>query len=113
MRIGENVYINKINAAMNMNEFTKAETATKAVKIVKEFVGYDITNTVEDLLEEDVKKTRIDEAKKNDLLDKISFLKEQKSQLSQQDMANNFISEANKLITEEIEKFQKEFNSIL
>lgn len=113
MRIGENVYLNKINTSMNINEFTKAESATKAVQTIKEFVGYDITNTVEDLLEEDVKKARVNESKKNDLLDKISFLKEQKSQLSKQDLSNNYIAEANKLITEEIEKFQKEFNSIL
>jgi hypothetical protein len=113
MRIGENVYVNKINTSMNLNEFAKAETATKAVEIIKEFVGYDISNSVQDLLEEDVKTIKIVESKKNDLLDKISFLKEQKSMLSNQDMAIETIAEANKLITEEIEKFQKEFNSIL
>jgi hypothetical protein len=113
MRIGENVYVNKINTSMNLNEFAKAETATKAVEIIKEFVGYDISNSVQDLLEEDVKTIKIVESKKNDLLDKISFLKEQKSMLSNQDMTIETIAEANKLITEEIEKFQKEFNSIL
>lgn len=113
MRIGENVYLNKINTSMNINEFSKIENATKAVAIVKEFVGYDISNSVEDLLAEDVKTIRVVESKKNDLLDKISFLKEQKSLLSTHNMANESIAGANKLITEEIEKFQKEFNSIL
>lgn len=107
MRIGENVYINKINTSMNVNEFAKAENATKAVQIIKEFVGYDISNTIEDLLAEDVIATRALNVKKNDLLDKISFLKEQKSMLSQQDALNESIAGANKLITEEIEKFQK------
>jgi hypothetical protein len=113
MRIGENVYLNKINTSMKMNEFSKIESATKAVEIVKEFIGYDISSVVEDLLSEDVKKTRINESKKNVLLDKITFLKEQKSDLSKQDTTNEYINGANKLITEEIEKYQRELNSML
>jgi hypothetical protein len=113
MRIGENVYINKINKAMAMNEFFKAENATKAVQIVKEFINYDITPIVEDLLTEEVKSAKVLEGKKNELFDKINFLKEQKNELSKQDMKNEFIVEAHKLITEEIEKFQKELNVIL
>lgn len=113
MRIGENVYLNKINTSMKINEFSKIENATKAVEIVKEFVGYDISSSVEDLLSEDVKTSRIIESKKNELLDKITFLKEQKSDLSKQDTTNEYISGANKLITEEIEKYQRELNSIL
>jgi hypothetical protein len=113
MRIGENIYINKINKAMAMNEFFKAENATKAIEIVKEFINYDITLLVEDLLSEEIKNKRVVESMKNDLFDRINFLKEQKNELSKQDTKNEFISEANKLITEEIEKFQKELNTIL
>ena len=113
MRIGENIYINKINKAMAMNEFFKAENATKAIEIVKEFINYDITLLVEDLLSEEVKNKRVVESMKNDLFDRINFLKEQKNELSKQDTKNEFISEANKIITEEIEKFQKELNTIL
>ena len=113
MRIGENIYINKINKAMAMNEFFKAENATKAIEIVKEFINYDITLLVEDLLSEEVKNKRVVESMKNDLFDRINFLKEQKNELSKQDTKNEFISEANKLITEEIEKFQKELITIL
>jgi hypothetical protein len=113
MRIGENVYINKINKAMAMNEFFKADNATKAVEIVKEFINYDITPLMEDLLAEDVKNLRIVESKKNDLLDRINFLKEERNNLSKQDIKNEFINEAYSLLTEEIEKFQKEFNTLL
>jgi hypothetical protein len=113
MRIGENVYLNKINTSMKINEFSKIESATKAVEIVKEFVGYDISSSVEDLLSEDIKTIRIIESKKNELLDKITFLKEQKSDLSKQDTTNEYITGANKLITEEIEKYQRELNSML
>jgi hypothetical protein len=113
MRLGENIYINKINKAMAINEFFKAENATKAVQIVKEFINFDISSVVEDLLSEDVKSAKILESKKNELFDKINFLKEQKSELSKEDMKNQYISEANKLITEEIEKFEKELNTLL
>jgi hypothetical protein len=113
MRLNENIYINKINTAMKTNNFIKAESATKAVEIVKEFINYDITSSVQDLLEEDVKKTVIVESRKNEILDKINFLKEQKSVLAKEDVKNEYIVEANKLITEEIEKLQSDFNSIL
>ena len=113
MRLGENIYINKINKAMAINEFFKAENSTKAVQIVKEFINYDISPVLEDLLSEDVKSAKILESKKNELFDKINFLKEQKSELSKEDMKNQYISEANKLITEEIEKFEKELNTLL
>ena len=98
---------------MKTNNFIKAESATKAVEIVKEFINYDITSSVQDLLEEDVKKTVIVESRKNEILDKINFLKEQKSVLAKEDVKNEYIVEANKLITEEIEKLQSDFNSIL
>jgi len=113
MRLGENVYINKINKSMNVNEFFKAKDATDAVKLVKEFINYDISPIMQDLLQEDVKIKSVIESKKNELLDKITFLKESKSELSTQDLSNPYLQEANKLINEEIEKFQKEFNSIL
>ena len=98
---------------MKTNNFIKAENATKAVEIVKEFINYDISSSVQDLLEEDVKKTVIVESRKNEILDKINFLKEQKSVLAKEDVKNEYIVEANKLITEEIEKLQSDFNSIL
>jgi hypothetical protein len=68
---------------------------------------------MEDLLAEDVKNLRIVESKKNDLLDRINFLKEERNNLSKQDIKNEFINEAYSLLTEEIEKFQKEFNTLL
>jgi hypothetical protein len=113
MRIGESIYINKINKAMALNEFFKVENATKAVEIVKEFINYDITPLVEDLLSEEIKTQRVVESKKNDLLDRINFLKEERNNLGKLDNKNEYITEAHNLLTEEIEKFQKEFNTLL
>lgn len=113
MRIGESIYINKINTSMAMNEFFKAESATKAVEMIKEFINYDITSLVEDLLSEEVKTKRIVESKKNDLLDKINFLKEERNKLGKLDNKNEFITEAYTLLSEEMDKFQKEFNTLL
>jgi hypothetical protein len=113
MRIGESIYINKINKSMAINEFFKAQNATKAVEIVKEFINYDITPLVEDLLSEEVKTKRILESKKNDLLDRINFLKEERNKLGKLDNKNEFITEAYSLLTEEMDKFQKEFNTLL
>jgi hypothetical protein len=113
MRLNENIYINKINTSMRTNEFFKAENATKAVEIVKEFINYDISASVQDLLNEDVKKSIVVESRKNEILDKINFLKEQRNLLVKEDSKNQYITEANKIIVKEIEKLQSDYNSIL
>ena len=49
--LGENVYIQKVNKGMKENTLTKAESAEEAVAIVKEFMNYDITNSIKHLTE--------------------------------------------------------------
>ena len=49
--LGENVYIQKVNKGMKENEMIKAESAEEAVTIVKEFMNYDITNSIKHLTE--------------------------------------------------------------
>jgi hypothetical protein len=56
--INENVYIQKINPAMKVNEFILAESAEEAVNIVKDFMNYDISGSINHLLEtEEAEKT--------------------------------------------------------
>ena len=112
IRVNENIYINKINKSMKMNEMVKAESAEKAIQIVKEFINYDITNLVKDLLEVDAKNKLAIQEKRTQILDKIDFLNEKKAELSLQDLKNEFINEAYKIVNNEIEILQKELNSI-
>jgi hypothetical protein len=80
--IAENIYIQKINPAMGLNEFVKAESAENAVSIVKEFMNYDITKSLSKLLEtEEAQKSKI--AEENSKIErKIQFLQEKLEELN-------------------------------
>lgn len=81
IRINENVYINRINAAMNVNEMMEISNPKLAQELVNEFVNFDISPLIYDLLEKNEKdildvNTKIEEANSN-----LSFLEEKRSDI--------------------------------
>jgi hypothetical protein len=113
IRVSENVYVNRINPYMQINEFRKAENANQAIDLVKEYVNFDPSASLIDLLEGEAKKAAVVEAKKNDLYSKINFLKEQRNRIAETGIINESIKQADGLLISEIEKWQKELNTIL
>jgi hypothetical protein len=113
IRVNEDIYINRVNPYMNTNETVKATTADDAISLVKEYVNYDIKSTLVNLLESEAQEAIIKEALTASLFDKITFLKEQRSVLSNQDRSFEFIAAADNLLISEIEKLEKELNSIV
>jgi len=112
VRVAEDVYINRINPTMHVNEMVKAESSSHAIELVKEYVNYDISSTITDLLEGEAKEQALVEAKKNDLFDRINFLKDAREKLSRQDQTNEAIKKADSLLVSEIETFQTELNTL-
>jgi hypothetical protein len=114
IRVGENVYINRINPAMRMNEMLKAESATEAITLVKEHVNYDISSSLVDLLEGEQKIAAELSAKRDSMFDRIQFLKEQRSKLSIMKNTSNVqvLEEADRLLISEIEKWQTALNEL-
>lgn len=112
IRLNENLYINKINPKMMTNECVLVESATEAVDMVKEYINYDISKSVTDLLEGEEKEIALKEAKKEDLVDKINFLKGKREKLAEVNVKSEAITEADKVLVSEIERFQKELNFI-
>lgn len=113
IKLDENVYINRINPYMNTNETIKASTATDAIGLVKEYVNFDIKTSLINLLEAEAQKLAIMEAKKEAIFDKLTFLKEQRSILAEQDTSIQFIKEADDILSAEITKFEKELNELV
>jgi len=112
IRLGESIYINNINTGMQMNEMIKADSAIQAIELVKEYVNFDISASVFDLLEGEQKEIAIVEAKRNSLFDKIQFLKESRSRIGSLDLKNPEVAEADQLLVEEISKWQGELNNL-
>ena len=113
IRLGENVYINRINPAMGINEMIKAESAIEAIDLVKEYINYDIKSKVTDLLEGELKEAAIIEEKRNQLFDRIQFLKEQRSRISETGIINENLKNADDLLVSEISKHEKKLNELI
>ena len=69
--LGENVYIQKVNRGMKENTLTKADSAKDAVDIVKEFLNYDITNSIKHLTEAEEARKMI---KENEISKQLDYL---------------------------------------
>jgi hypothetical protein len=81
IRINESVYVNRINSAMNVNEMVEVSNPKLAQELVNEFVNFDISPLVYDLLEKNEKdildiNSKIEEATSN-----LNFLQEKKSDI--------------------------------
>jgi len=70
---GNNLYINKMNPAMGEDKF-RAVGGSQAVKLVREFLSYDISESISDLLEGD-QKLRVDlQAKAREIMSNIQLV---------------------------------------
>lgn len=77
IKLDENVFVNTINPSMMSNTLTKAENANNAVEMVKEFVNYDPSNFVKDLLIGEAKFAAEINESKTLIEERITFLNEQ------------------------------------
>jgi len=109
--VSEGIYINKVNPGMQLNEMSKIDTATETVEIVKEFINFDVSPILsERLIAEDNEKA-IEENKRKDLTDAISFLEEKKSEVEAAIKKlgdTEELTEALNLINEELKGKEKE-----
>ena len=109
--VSEGIYINKVNPGMNLNEMSKISTATETVEIVKEFINFDVSPILsERLIAEDNEKA-IEENKRKDLTDSISFLEEKKSEVEaaiKKLGETEELTEALNLLEEELKGKEKE-----
>jgi len=74
--LNENIYIQKINKGMKENSFVLAESAEDAVGIVKDFMNYDISNSLTHLLETESSERIMREKELDKVQSRIKFLME-------------------------------------
>lgn len=112
LKMNENIYLNTINTAMNENKWVVPESASKAVQMVKEYINYDITPTVVELLEGEEKENAILEEKKKEINDKILFINEKREEISKS-LTGQELNEADTFLANEIKTLQGELNEIV
>ena len=112
MKLGENIFISRINESAKIYNFFKANTANAAVEYVNEKTNVNITEFVAELVEGELTEyvDALDEiAKKNEL---IVFLKDQRNRLADADKSIEEINAADALIEGEIVKFENEIKEL-
>lgn len=72
-RKNDKIYINKVNPSMNENTFNEAN-AVQTVNLVKDFLNYDLSESLIDMLDGDLKKKALMESAMNDVLNNITLV---------------------------------------
>ena len=96
---------------MKLNEMIKINTATETVDIVKEFINFDISPILSEKLIAENNEKAIEESKRKDLTDSISFLEEKKSEVEaaiKKLGETEELTEALNLLAEELKGKEKE-----
>ena len=109
--VQEGIYINKVNPGMRLNEMIKLNTATETVDIVKEFINFDISPILSERLLAENNEKAIEESKRKDLTDSLSFLEEKKLEVQatiKKLGETEELSEALDLLDEELRSKEKE-----
>lgn len=111
INVQEGVYVNKVNAALGINEMIYYKTAKEACDEIRDFMKYDATTILSEKLQAEGIKNAIIESKRNEIKETLSFLSKKRAQLIaglQETNNNKQIKEALELVEGEIRKFEKE-----
>jgi hypothetical protein len=79
--LNENIYIQKINRGMKENSLVEASSAQDAVETVKSFMGYDISESLKDLLESERNEMEKREREISRVKNRIKYIIEKLSQV--------------------------------
>ena len=113
--IEDRIFIQRINKAMNENSIVEADSAIEAVKIVKDFMNYDITESINQM----VKNEQIQESHRQSEITKlesrVKFLIEKIAEIDAATKVlgeSDHIKEAKNLLTSELKEQNNYLNKL-
>ncbi len=109
-RFGQKVYVHKINPAMKKNELFEGN-GTQAVNIVKEFLGFDISESMADILENEDRVLAIMKNDKQEIRNNMSIVESEIAKIAKALQTNPSLSESQE-IKEAQAMLQKESESL-
>jgi hypothetical protein len=113
--VNENIYIQRINKGMKENSLVLAESAEDAVKIVKDFMNYDITDSVNHLLENEKADAERKEKEIAKVESRIKFILEKIEDLNTFVKVNGestHITKAKELLESKLAEQEKEMSKL-
>lgn len=114
-KMNESIFINRINSAMGCNEMIQVNSAKVAQELVNEFVNFDITPLVQEMLTAEEKAAFELQTKKNSLQESIKVLEDKKKEVIAAMSLypdNEQLKEAFNLVNSEIETKEKELQGV-
>lgn len=111
-RTGSRMFLNKVNSYTKQNYFKEVEIS-EAVEVIKGEFGFDISESVKDFKNEKDKLVAEAVETKNELLEKLHFLNEQKSTLVNSELSESKEVKATvKLLNEHSDDIRRELNAL-
>lgn len=111
-KVEEKVYISRFNTETRLSNFFLAENANSVVEYVNEKTGLSAALFLSELVEGEAKKLAEKEQLIKEKMDLISFLKDLRGLLAEHDKSIEEIKAADKLISEEITKFEDQIKDL-
>ena len=114
-KMNENIFINRINASMGCNEMIQVKNAKVAQELVNEFVNFDISPLIQEMLTSEEKQLFNLQTKKNSLQENINNFENKKKEVIAAIGLNpeaDALKEAFSIVTAEIETSEKELQSV-
>jgi DNA-binding SARP family transcriptional activator len=112
MKVGENIYISRINETAKIYNFFKANNANAALEFVAEKTNVDVTDFLAESLEGEAAERAKLLSTISEKTDIINFLKDQRGLLAEADRSIEEIKAADALIEGEIERFENEVKEL-
>lgn len=114
-KLNENIFIQQTNTAMHQNEINLCESAEEAVKIVKDYINFDITDSLREQLtgekaKEDNKQKQISECQET-----IHFLEGELAKIDRTELEigiNESLTQAKSILDEELINFNNKLTSL-
>jgi hypothetical protein len=113
--VEDRIFIQKVNKGMKENSIVEASSATDAVKIVKDFMNYDISESLNSLLENEKAESERRTAELNKIEDQIKFIIEKLSDIEAAEKTlgkSEFIDQAKSLLESELKSKNEALSKI-
>lgn len=107
------VAVHKIDTHVKLNKIDVYETANEAIVAVKDFMGYDLSESLKDYLQVEKGKAVLLKEKRAELIERIEFLKGQKTELENSGLTENEgVRAALEHVTNEMNLHTKELEKV-
>lgn len=114
-KLNENIFVQLTNKGMNQNEISLCESAEEAVKVVKDFIRFDITDSLSEQIKDENVKEELKQKQISECQETILFLETELAKIDKIESeigVNESLSSAKIILDEELISFNSKLTSL-